>query len=348
MDEIVAGVQVIKFYVWEKPFARLIAAARRAELNIILKNGYVRALYMSFSVFTTRMALYCTILSIILMYGRESIAVSKIFMISYMFSAISLAMCQSFVRGVAEVSELLIAIKRVQLFLQYDENETNRNIDVIGDGQLEARNLAILMKNVSATWSHVIDTSGDINADKSVKKNKKKEKDKKEIGSYKNEALPAKGENGAATLKDIDIEFGKGKLIGVIGEVGAGKVGLYLEPCEYLILVSIFNIILKTTFFSKSPGKTSLIQVILGELSAHTGSVGLNGKLSYSSQEPWSFAATVRQNITFGQPLDRMRYDAVVKCTALRKDFQQFSDGDQTLIGERGISLSGGQKARIK
>lgn len=220
MDEIIAGVQVIKFYVWEKPFAKLIAAARRAELKIILKNGYVRALYMSFSVFTTRMALYCTILSIILMYGRESIAVSKIFMISYMFSAISLAMCQSFVRGIAEVSELLVSIKRVQMFLQYDENATSQNVDVIGDGQLETRNLAILMKNVSATWSHVTDTTAELNQSK---KERKKKKEQKQIGSYKNEKQPTNGDKTATTLKDIDIEFGKGKLIGVIGEVGAGE-----------------------------------------------------------------------------------------------------------------------------
>lgn len=91
-----------------------------------------------------------------------------------------------------------------------------------------------------------------------------------------------------------------------------------------------------------------MIQVLLGELCPSIGSIGINGSISYSSQEPWNFAATVQQNITFGETLDRMRYDAVIKCTALRKDLQQFTAGDRTMIGERGISLSGGQKARIK
>lgn len=59
------------------------------------------------------------------------------------------------------------------------------------------------------------------------------------------------------------------------------------------------------------------------------------------------FAASVRQNILFGQEFDRDRYNAVVKSCSLRSDFEQFENGDRTIVGEKG-TLSGGQKARIK
>lgn len=98
MGEIISGVQVIKMYAWELPFARLIATARKLELKTLLQNAYVRALYMTFSLFTTRMALFCTILAILTMYGHENIRVSKIFMISYLFSAISHAMYDQFMK----------------------------------------------------------------------------------------------------------------------------------------------------------------------------------------------------------------------------------------------------------
>lgn len=62
----------------------------------------------------------------------------------------------------------------------------------------------------------------------------------------------------------------------------------------------------------------------------------------------WIFAGTVRQNILFGEEYDDDRYRAVVKCCALLQDFEQLESGDRTVIGERGASLSGGQKARIK
>jgi len=69
--------------------------------------------------------------------------------------------------------------------------------------------------------------------------------------------------------------------------------------------------------------------------------------MSYASQEPWLFSGTVRQNILFGQPMDRRRYAKVVKKCALERDFELLPFKDKTIVGERGASLSGGQKARI-
>lgn len=77
------------------------------------------------------------------------------------------------------------------------------------------------------------------------------------------------------------------------------------------------------------------------------GNIQINGVVSYASQEPWVFAASIRQNITFGQEFDKKRYNEVVRVCALQKDFHQFPDGDLSIVGDRGASLSGGQKARI-
>lgn len=76
--------------------------------------------------------------------------------------------------------------------------------------------------------------------------------------------------------------------------------------------------------------------------------IKINGSIAYANQEPWIFAASVRQNILFGEKFDQESYDAVVKTCALLKDFEQFENGDHTIIGDRGASLSGGQKARVK
>lgn len=305
MDEIISGVQVIKMYTWEKPFARLIAEARRCEIQQFLKNAYVRALYMTFNLFTTRMALFCTILSTILMYGQEHIRVSKIFMISYLFASISHAMCQTFVRGLAEMLEALVAFKRLQTFLEYEEKDhaTKNSTEFINTDQLKSRNIAILMKNVSAGWVE-------------HEKTHTKKKRSKKIGSYKGAINANIGELRPYKLQEIDLEIPKGKLVFVIGSVGAGK--------------------------------STLMQIILKELPLICGSMGINGTISYACQESWIFTSSVRQNITFGQPMDRTRYDEVIQCTALKKDFAQFGTGDMTVVGENGAGLSGGQRARIK
>lgn len=87
--------------------------------------------------------------------------------------------------------------------------------------------------------------------------------------------------------------------------------------------------------------------VISGELEIIHGSYSVNGIISYASQEPWIFAATIRQNILFGADYDKHRYAEVIRVCCLETDFQQFPNGDHTIVGDRGASLSGGQKARI-
>lgn len=78
MEEIITGVRVIKMFAWETPFGKLIDSARKSELNILRQNSYVRCLYMTFALFTTRMAIFCTMLSICLLNGSEGITASKV------------------------------------------------------------------------------------------------------------------------------------------------------------------------------------------------------------------------------------------------------------------------------
>lgn len=94
-------------------------------------------------------------------------------------------------------------------------------------------------------------------------------------------------------------------------------------------------------------GKTALFHVILKELTPLEGFLDVVGTVSYSSQDAWIFAGSIRQNILFQQKFNQEKYDRVVNVCALGKDFELFPNGDQTLIGDRGVTISGGQKARI-
>lgn len=78
MEEIINGVRVIKMFAWEIPFGEMIDSARKKELNMLRRNNYVRCLYMTFALFTTRMGVFCTMLSISLLYGNENITTAKV------------------------------------------------------------------------------------------------------------------------------------------------------------------------------------------------------------------------------------------------------------------------------
>ncbi|KRT80294.1 ABC transporter ATP-binding protein [Oryctes borbonicus] len=127
--------------------------------------------------------------------------------------------------------------------------------------------------------------------------------------------VSAKWTDASGHLQEINIKVPAGKLCALIGPVGSGK--------------------------------SSVLQLLLGELPTEAGGIKLGGKISYSSQEPWLFGSSVMGNILFGQNYDKPLYNKVTSVCALQRDFKQFPYGDKTLVGERGVSLSGGQRARI-
>lgn len=94
-------------------------------------------------------------------------------------------------------------------------------------------------------------------------------------------------------------------------------------------------------------GKSTLLHAILGEIELMQGRVEIHGRISYAAQQPWVFQGSIRENILFVEPYDEQRYRAVIHACQLERDLELLPRGDATVVGERGISLSGGQKARI-
>ncbi|CAK4085232.1 unnamed protein product [Aphanomyces euteiches] len=94
-------------------------------------------------------------------------------------------------------------------------------------------------------------------------------------------------------------------------------------------------------------GKSSLLSAILGEIHQVQGTRHVGGKIAYASQDPWIQHASLQDNILFYNPLDEARYNQVVAACQLAPDVAILPQGHATEIGERGINLSGGQKARV-
>ncbi|CAN1776374.1 ABC transporter C family member 14 [Linum perenne] len=118
-------------------------------------------------------------------------------------------------------------------------------------------------------------------------------------------------------LNDINLEIKKGELAAIVGTVGSGK--------------------------------SSLLASILGETHKIAGKqVLVRGSTGYVAQTPWIQHGTIAENILFGLPMDKERYQEVLRVCRLEKDLEMMEFGDETEIGERGINLSGGQKQRIQ
>ncbi|KAM6128193.1 ATP-binding cassette sub-family C member 10 isoform 2-T2 [Pterocles gutturalis] len=123
---------------------------------------------------------------------------------------------------------------------------------------------------------------------------------------------------GTLQLHIENLTVRKGMLLGVVGKVGSGK--------------------------------SSLLAAITGALIKQGGRVyvcDLDQGFGLATQEPWIQFTTVRENILFGREYDARLYEEVVEACALSKDLNILPAGDQTEVGENGVTLSGGQKARI-
>ncbi|KAJ2426776.1 hypothetical protein GGF41_001928 [Coemansia sp. RSA 2531] len=94
-------------------------------------------------------------------------------------------------------------------------------------------------------------------------------------------------------------------------------------------------------------GKSSLLSALLGDMRKEKGNVVLCGHVAYVPQQPWIMNATLRSNVLFGLKYDESFYNRVIDACALRPDLDMLTAGDMTEIGEKGINLSGGQKARV-
>lgn len=108
-------------------------------------------------------------------------------------------------------------------------------------------------------------------------------------------------------LKDINIEIKPGKLVAVVGQVGAGK--------------------------------SSLISAILGEMEKLSGKANTNGRIAYIPQQAWIQNCSLRNNIMFGKAYNESVYNKVINACALKPDLAMLPGGDSTEIGEKVIQF---------
>ncbi|KAF9430749.1 hypothetical protein BGZ76_000723 [Entomortierella beljakovae] len=167
---------------------------------------------------------------------------------------------------------------------------------------------ALSMKDASFIWDQL--QSSNVSTDTLIS-----ESGKSEATATVNDNTTPIPKDNLTYLKKLNLNIPRGALVAVVGPVGSGK--------------------------------SSLLQAITGTMRQTEGQVKRGTNISYASQTAWIQNATIQDNILFDTPYDEERYNRVVKACCLEADLKLFPFGDQTEIGERGVNLSGGQKARL-
>jgi ATP-binding cassette subfamily C (CFTR/MRP) protein 4 len=219
--------------------------------------------------------------------------------------------------GVMGVSEVYVSIQRIQCYLESTEQQqhrrsisTNSITDTPKTIEEDSNNVVISIQQVTSYWDTITKTDSISTNTTNDSLNQGDASSTIDVEESMSESLPI------VALDKIDLELHRGQLCCVIGPVGAGK--------------------------------SSLLLAIAGELPIKKGNIKrYYHSLAYAAQDAWIMNGSVRDNIILDQQYEAPWYETVVSSCGLPDDFQQLSNGDQTLVGDRGVQLSGGQRARI-
>ena len=339
-------IKIIKLYSWEKLFKEKINKKRENEISITKKKLNVQIIINVIDWAVEDVLCMVCVIFYNLIYGQMEVdkILTGFFVIAefveplfclpdffiYLFEAIvSMRRIQDFLiikeHDYQQIEYLKgkdniysVEINHVDFGVEKTiekENELNKeeSKDINGDKLLYPKEME--MENIE-------DNNDDDNEHLVLSTNLKNELVKNNSNPKKKKFLSSNSQkiHKIVLLKDINLQIKKGEHIGIIGEVGSGKTCL---------LNAIIN---NLQVFTKNNSK---------------GNIKLSGKISFVSQNPWILNTTVEENILFFSPKDENKYKKIISICQLEPDLLTLQKGDQTEIGEKGLNLSGGQKARI-
>jgi len=370
------NIKIIKLYAWEEEFKNKVNNARENELQNMIEGFNAHNLNSTIQWFAP---VATSVVSIgAYQYFHDTLKIEDIMTSLRIFNAIQhpIRMIPGLINNFNEVA---ISMKRIQKYLFQDE--INPGNIITKDKYMDTNNLSVKIENGNYSWgipptslaeikmqdlkSRGIDFSKFKKPDKRMNFKPKKEMSQIELSTKMREDGHFETDR-SQKIKDIslitDNSNQKDKLISKINKIEGGlgldffdkkgKEKKKVNPLEP-ILKNINCEIKKGEFVcvigEVGCGKSSLLQAILNCMLPLSGNSKLyvNGSISYVSQIPWIRNATIRDNILFYQPYDEERYNTVINLSELRQDLEIFEAGDLTEIGEKGINLSGGQKARV-
>ncbi|CAH2056117.1 unnamed protein product, partial [Iphiclides podalirius] len=309
MNEVVQSIEAIKIYAWEKTFTRILGEARQKEMNALKKIWWLRTVMISCSKLNTKVAIFFSIIGYVILHN--DLTAANVFVICYFYESLQYTLVNLLPMAVAFVLEAYVSVERIQEFLLLPEVNNLDGVDLL----------------VIDEGSPGLHTNGTYVKVRTEPPENDKHELKKSI--VKTDVLlilkgfsahwKTSDENSLSSsipaLTEINLKIKHGTLTTIVGTVGSGK--------------------------------STLLLAMMRELTPTSGHVDVYGVIAYAAQDPWLFDASVRQNILFGQGFEMQRYKKVIECCQLQSDLEMLPHGDKTIVGERGSSLSGGQRARV-
>ena len=318
-QEVLHAVRFIKFFGWETSFLKRLGNLRSQEIRSIqvilaIRNG-INAVSLAMPVFAAMLAFIAYRYT----HSGADFNPALIFSSLALFNSIRVPL-NMLPLVIGQVTDAVSSVQRIQDFLLAEDEKD----EAIWDSESKD---AIKLDSASFTWEKGLDmgNEGEIDATKDAKQlkadqkaTKKAKRESKRMSKNKDQEKhdsQVQAEERIFTVNNLDFSVGRDELVAVIGGVGSGK--------------------------------TSLLAALAGDMRKTGGTMTLGSTRAFCPQSAWIQNASVKENILFGQDYRRKWYNGVIDACALRPDLDMLPGGDLTEIGEKGITVSGGQKQRL-
>ncbi|KAM3075602.1 ATP-binding cassette transporter yor1 [Clarireedia jacksonii] len=322
-QEILSAVRFVKFFGWETAFLDRLAAIRSREIHAIqvllaIRNA-INSVSMTLPIFASMIAFITYSLT------DHGLNPSRVFSSLALFNSLRLPL-NLLPLVIGQVIDASSSIIRIQEYLMSEEQEEEPKPDPDLDG-------AVVLRQADFTWERTAtqdpENSGPPGKKPTKAEAKVEKQAKKQAAKDAKAAAKASGDSSQASddsstidenkepfkLQNMDFTIGRNELVAVIGSVGSGK--------------------------------SSLLAALAGDMRKTRGEMMMGADRAFCPQYAWIQNATVRDNILFGKEMNREWYNKVIDACALRPDLDMLPNGDATEIGEKGITVSGGQKQRM-
>lgn len=366
MREVLNNLKVIKFYAWEMAYKVGITRIRNKEMKYLFTIKVLRNFVTAYAVTLPTLT---SMVSFTSMWANNNMKnPGKVFSSLSLFSILAQAIMLLPI-ALATGADALIGFRRCRDYLvaeeynddleqrlasdmekRYIAGDTNsefefkhESFDLSEAASYKNTNVnanAIEISHANFIWEsfHAENSSSwDLNSAGSLsdKDSKRKKKSKSKGVNYQ---IHEKDSFQDSSRSSNETYCESPSTIEAIQFPGLTDINLSIKQNEFVIITG-----------SIGSGKSSLLAALSGFMKLENPSVGqvnIYDDLLLCS-DPWIQNATVRDNITFGKPYDAIRYNKVISACCLEDDIKLLPARDLTEIGERGITLSGGQKSRI-
>ncbi|CAO3650125.1 unnamed protein product [Cunninghamella blakesleeana] len=332
MNEVLQGIRQVKFFAWENKWTERIMNARKTELRHI-RNNYLYRLVLNFLWQGAPILVTIVSFAAFTKFQGKELTAPIAFTSITVFNEIKTAL-SSLPDVIVRMYQALISIHRIEQYLDEKEIEPLPFININESVVIGFKNAKVGYK-LNETVMPTLSPSSLPSSSLTLFESNLKTLASTCINNDENDS-------DGFILKDLNLEFPNDDLSIICGKTGSGKSLMMLSLLGEAFVLEGQVSCPRSSIADSVSEDYKLIEEYIAEENWI-----LNHAVAYVAQTAWLQNASIRDNILFGLPYNEKRYKDTLYVCSLIKDLSIFEDGDQTEIGEKGITLSGGQKARV-